>query len=260
MGKFKAILNKFLIKTTVLETFTIDNVIYKIIDKTSLIPFIKDTRHFCLKKDNRIYTHSSIYLNPKYHFQPIFYIPQKLISVWSDSYSLNSTLILGCAGCAAPRFIGLHYPESKTVGVEISEDFIRIAKKYFLLDQIEKQFDLVQGDAIDYVKNYNLNRKQDIVYVDIFSDNKIISDVFTESFVDALYNCTADNSLVIINILGENIDEVKAFFGKQTIPFNNFFAAKKGNAEFLILTKTNVPQKGKEFVNKLKLLDDIIFF
>ena len=241
--KIKSLLKKLLIKTNVLETFTMDDVTYKVIDKTSIAPNIKNSRHLCFKKDEHIYTHSSIYINPKYYFQPILSIPQKVISEWSKSYSLNSALILGCAGCSIPRFIGLKYPESKIVGVEISEKLIEIAKKHFLLDQIKNQFKLIQGDAINYVKNYNLDYKQSFIYVDIFCENKIISDVFTESFINASYSNTAEDGIIIINILAENIDEVKAFFNELKAPFKNIFAVKQGNAQFLILTKTTNPEK-----------------
>ncbi len=252
INKIKNKLKKSLIKVNVIETAEIGDEIYKIIDYTSPIPFIKDRRNFSFKNDDGIYSHSAIYLNPKYHFQPILIIPQKIIATWSKTYSIKNALVLGCAGCSVPRFIGLSYPESKTTGVELSADFITIAKKHFLLDQIEKQFELVQGDAIKYIKEYQLETKQDIIYIDIFDKNKIIKDIFTKDFISSAFECTNENGLIIINILGENIDEVKAFFGDLKIPFSNMFAVKNNAAQFFILTKSNDSQKVKEFVNNLK--------
>ncbi len=257
INKIKSRFRKYLIKTKVLETFSIDDTIYKIVDRTSFMPNIKNTRRILFKKDNHIYSHSAIYLNPKHHFQPALLIPQKVISIWSQSYSFNSALILGCAGCCVPRFIGLHYPKSKTVGVEISEYFIEIAKKHFLLDQIENQFELIQGDAINYVKNYNLDYKQSVIYIDIFCANKIIPDIFTENFINAAYNATSENGMIIINILGENNQQIKSFFNNIKTPFNNIFITKNANAKFVVLTKTTNPKKEKDFINKLNATKDI---
>ena len=248
----KSALKKVLIKPHTLETFTIDDVVYKVVDVTSILPNIKNTRRLLFKKDDHIYNHSSIYINPKHHVQPSLAIPQKIISIWSKSYSLNNALVLGCAGCSVPRFIGLHFPKSKTVGVELSEDFINIAKKHFLLDQIKNQFELVQGDAIHFVKNYNLDYKQNIIFVDIFCENQIVPDVFTESFIDAAYNITDENGVIIINILGQDIDNAKAIMKDMNIPFKNIVAIKHGASQFLILTKSTDIQKENEFINNLK--------
>ncbi len=252
INKIKAKLKKSLIKANVIETAEIGDEIYKIIDFTSPIPFIKDRRNFSFKNDEGVYSHSAIYLNPKYRFQPILLIPQKIIATWSKTYPIKNALVLGCAGCSVPRFIGLSYPESKTIGVELSEDFITIAKKHFLLEQIEKQFDLVQGDAIEYIKKYQLETKQDIIYIDIFNKNKIIKDIFTEDFITSAFNCTSENGLIIINILGENIDEVKAFFNSLNLPFSNMAAVKNNAAQFFILTKSNDQKKTEEFINNLQ--------
>lgn len=255
--KIKANLKKKLVKVKVIETYEIGNEIYKVIDYTSPLPFIKDRRNLSFKIDNAIHSHSAIYFNPKYHFQPIFHIPQKIISVWGSINKVEKALVLGCAGCSFPRFISLHYPHSKTIGVELSDDFISIAKKHFLIEQIEKQFTLIQGDAIEFVKNYNSVEKQNVIYIDIFDRNKVIEDIFTEEFTKGLFLCTDDNALIIINIFGKDVNEVKLFFNNIDLPFSEKFIIKNNNAQFAVLTKTNKADKSSIITSIEEALDGI---
>ncbi len=257
--RIKSHIKRCLTKKSVLEIFTIDGVDYTISDTTSIIPSVKNQRTLLFKTDNRLYNHSSIYINPKYHFQPSYSAPQKITATWSEVYPLTHVLVLGCAGCTFPRFVGLHYPESKTIGVEISEDFIQIAKKYFLLDQIEKQFELVHGDAIEYVKKYNLTYKQDMVYVDLFCENKLIPEILTEDFVNGIGDITDENSVIIINIWGQNADEILSFFNGFQKQFQNIFIVKQGHTKSLVLTKTADPVKDREFIDKLKAAENFTF-
>lgn len=257
ISKIKAKLKKKLVKAKVIETYEIGNEIYKVIDYTSPLPFIKDRRNLSFKIDNAIHSHSAIYLNPKYHFQPIFHIPQKIISVWGGMNKVEKALVLGCAGCSVPRFISLHYPQSKTIGVELSADFISIAKKHFLIEQIEKQFTLIQGDAIEFVKNYNSVEKQNVIYIDIFDRNKVIDEIFTEEFIKGLYLCTDDNALIIINILGKDMDEAKLFLNNIDLPFSEKFIIKNNNAQFAILTKNDKADRNTIITSIEEALDGI---
>ncbi len=239
LSKIKTKLKKSLVKARVIETYEIDNEIYKVIDYTSPLPFIKDRRNLSFKANGAIHSHSAIYLNPKYHFQPIFHIPQRLIALWSKENEVKNTLMLGCAGCSVPRYIALEYPESKTIGVELSEDFIAIAKKHFLIEQIEKQFTLIKGDAIEFVKNYDKPEKQNVVYIDIFDKDKIIDAIFTKEFINGLYNCTDENAIIIINILGKDVCDALPFFNSLNLSFTERFIIKNDTVQFAVLTKNN---------------------
>lgn len=255
--KIKANLKKKLVKAKVIETYEIGNEIYKVIDYTSPLPFIKDRRNLSFKIDNAIHSHSAIYFNPKYHFQPIFHIPQKIISVWGSINKVEKALVLGCAGCSVPRFISLHYPHSKTIGVELSADFISIAKKHFLIEQIEKQFTLIQGDAIEFVKNYSSVEKQNVIYIDIFDRNKVIDEIFTEEFIKGLYLCTDETALIVINIFGKDVDEAHSFFNNVSSSFSENFIIKSNNAQFAVLTKTNKADKSSIITSIEEALDGI---
>lgn len=260
ISKIKHNIIKKLTKVKVIETFDIDGDIYKVIDYTNPLPFVKDKRNLSFKRDNAIYSHSAIYLNTKYHFQPILTIPQKVIALWGEQNTIKNVVVLGCAGCSVPRFISLHYPESKTIGVELCEEFIEIAKKHFLLDQISEQFRLMQGDAIKFIENRHLTEKQSIIFVDIFNNNQIIPDIFTDEFLNPLYESIAENGLVLINVFGENLEKTKDFFINLNLPFVDRVIVKNERAQFVVLTKTTDNRKSEAFINSLKNSNEFSVF
>lgn len=260
LGKIKALVIKKFTKVNVIETFDIDGEIYKVIDYTNPLPFVKDKRNLSFKKDNAIYHHSAIYINPKHHFQPILTIPQKVIALWGEQNTIKNSVVLGCAGCSIPRFIALRYPESKIIGVELCKEFITIAKKHFLLDQISNRFELLQGDAIKFIEERKLTEKQSIIFVDIFNNNKIIPEVFTDEFLTPLYESVAEDGLVLINVLGENLEETKEFFNKLNLPFKEKLIVKSDNAQFVVLTKSTDNNKAQAFINSLNATSEFTVF
>ena len=217
--KLSAKYRKKLTKTMIIDSFIMDGIEYRVIDNTSSLPFIKDRRMLAFKNNGRVYHHSAIYLNPKFHVQPIYNVLQELFLIWGEKNEVKNALVLGCAGCSIPRFISLHYPNSKTTGVEISEKFIEIAKKYFLLNEISNQFELIQADAIEYIKNNQSKEKQSIIYVDIFDSGKLIDDVFSDSFMSPLYTHTDESSLITFNFAGKQHSDIMQFAESINLSF-----------------------------------------
>lgn len=248
-----------LTKITVLDRIFIDESEYRVIETTSILPSIKNKRSLSFKKDGRIYHHSVIHLNSKYHFQPSYPIPQKIISTWSNSNQINNALVLGCAGCTIPRFLALHFPKSHTTGVEISEEFIDIAKKYFLIDEISDRFEIIHSDAFEYVKENSPKQKQNIIYVDIFDNNKLIDELFSDDFIKALSNYADDNSIVIFNLLGKSVPEITRFAENIGLSYNGKYVISPIQEEiptnFLALVKTDSEKNIADFEERLKSLD-----
>ena len=250
-------LERKLTKKKILDRFITDGIEYRVIETTNILPSFKNRRGLIFRKDDMVYNHSAIYTNPKYHFQPVYKTTQKIISAWAGDNSLNNTLVLGCAGCTIPRFMVLSFPDSKITGIELSEDFIKIANKYFLLDEISKQFTLIQGDAIDYIENSDFKEKRDVIVVDIFDANTLISDIFSDGFTTALPNHTTENSIIIFNLFGKNIDEITAFTNTFSFDFDGkYILCSKDDkipSRELILLRTINKNYTSVFEEKLKL-------
>lgn len=242
-----------MVKRKIVDEFVLDSVLYRIVDYTSWVPGYKGKRElvFKAKDDNRLFIHSSVFLSTKQHFQPIFTVPQKIAYFWNKSFVANNVLVLGCAGCTFPRFYALEYPQSKIIGVELSEKLVEIANKYFLLDQIKQQFDLYCDDAFKFVKEFDFKEKQDVVYVDIFSGNQLPSELFSKDFLDALYDCTSDNSVIIFNFLQKSNDEILDFAKRIEQPFNKKIVTCVNKHCGMVLIKAEDENKIEEFKNSI---------
>lgn len=243
-----------MVKRKIVHEFILDDVPHRIVDYTSWVPGYKSKREiiFKAKDDNRIFIHSSIFLSSKQHFQPIFTTPQKIAYFWNKHFVANKVLVLGCAGCTFPRFYALEYPESKIIGVELSKKLVEIANKYFLLTQIENQFDLYCDDAFNFVKNFDFKEKQNIVFVDIFSYNQLPSDVFSKDFLDSLFDCTSKDSMVIFNFLQEDYNKILDFAKSIEQPFNKKYVVSANERCYMLLIKSEHKNKIEEFKNSLK--------
>lgn len=252
--KLSNIIKKKCIKKTIVDDFKIDDIHHRVVDYTSWLPFFKSRREliFKVENDNRVYIHSSIYLNPKHHFQPIFRMPQDITSLWSKHFSVKNAFVLGCAGCTFPRFIALRYPESKTIGVEWSEQLINVAKKYFMIDQISNQFDLYCDDAFKFVDEYQFKQKQDVIFVDIFDFNRLPSEVYSEEFLKSLFNCAGETSITMFNFLTEEPSKILAFAEKINMPFDKKYVVYSTNRCFLLLVKAKENSKIESFEKSLK--------
>lgn len=258
--KLKKIQSRF-IKTTVLYETVIDGKFYRVIEKTSILPWYKDRRAICFKEPaehDRVYVYSMILNSKRARYQPVFVAPQKIIEAWHGLFKPKKALVLGTAGGTVPRFIALNFPEMQTVGVEYCRDIIEIAKEYFFLSQISDRFTLLEGDAFDYVINKKIPEKQDVVFVDIFDGVSIPCKVFSEEFLNSLYECTGKDSVIIFNLLtlgGDSAAEfakgIKAKFAKKILVLN-------GNTVTLVLAKSENGEKLNAFSEKIHIFDSVI--
>lgn len=242
------------IKRTIVDEFEIDGVPHRVVDYTSWIPNYKNRRELVFKvgDGNCKYIHSSIYLSPKQHFQPIFRMPQDIAFSWNQSFSAKNALVLGCAGCTFPRFYALKYPDSKIIGVELSEKLVDVARKHFLLDEIDKQFDLYCDDAFKFVEEYEFKEKQDIVFVDIFAYNQLPSNIFSEKFLKSLYDCTNENSVIMFNFLKEDYSGIISFAKNIHLPFDKKLVVCANERCYLLLIRSEDENKTADFENRLK--------
>ena len=107
-------------RRTILETVRSEDegsdVRYQIVQYT--LPVFHGADALAIEFDNNgSYIYSAVYTNPRRHFQPVYQVAQRLIDAYFAKRGLDSALVLGCAGCTIPRFLVLHYPHSRVVGV-----------------------------------------------------------------------------------------------------------------------------------------------
>lgn len=259
IDKINSVLRKHLIKTQTIDAFKLNNITYKIVDRKSILPSYKNRRDLLFKTENssRIYSHSAVFTDTKNVFQPVFITPQKLIDAWSKRSEIKNALVLGCAGCTIPRFIALKYPECKTVGIEYEEKFIEIAWKYFWIPEFDSKFTLLHGDAFEYVKDTD-GEKFDVICVDVFSENQLPQDVFSNEFMSDVNNCSKDDSIIIFNLLEESIDNVLPFAKDLPDYFNEKYIINYDIHCFLVAIKSTTDTNKNNFIESIKNIGNII--
>lgn len=248
---FRKLRSRF-IKTTVLEELNVDGTTYRVVDKTG--PFYKGRRALVFKKDGVVYIHSTIYTDKKIKLQPSMIICQNIIDLWGKRFGINNALCLGAAGCAMPRFISLAYPKSHTVGIEYVKEFVDIAKKYFLLNEIENQFELKLGDAFEYVKSKEIKNKFDAIFIDIFDKDTLPENLFSQEFLEDLYNVSSENAVLVFNLLTFSPSKAQKFAQSIKASFNIKAIVVKEGRTSLVLSKTDTEEKRKEFLSSLESL------
>lgn len=254
----KSKLRKYFIKTKTIDTFKLGDITYKIVDRKCFLPSYKNRRDLLFKTENsnRVYSHSAIFLDTKNIFQPVLSTPQKLIDAWSKRDNVDNALVLGCAGCTIPRFIALKFPQCKTVGIEYEEKFIEIAWKYFWIPEFDSKFKLLHDDAFEYVKDTD-GEKYNVICVDVFSENQLPQDVFSNEFLSDVNNCSKDNSIIIFNLLEESIDNVLPFAKALPDYFNEKYIINYDIHCFLVAIKSTDSIDKKDFIESLKQIGNV---
>lgn len=251
-SKASSILRRNLTEHRVIDTYEEEGVTYKVIDTLSSSSLYKSQRSLKFKTADSdiIYTHSAIHLNPSEKRQPYLPVGQDIISRWCDVFSPKSALVLGCAGCAIPRFLYLSYKDIRISGVEISPLLINIAKEHFLLREIEDRFILLEGDAFKYVREHIPNT-EDIILVDIFDKNRLPNEVFSGDFLSDIINVSSENALIVFNFLDSNPDVIKDFAKNISLPFGEKYVVSTENRCFLALGKSRDTERLRTFYGSL---------
>lgn len=203
MNKAVYFLRKLTQHLSVLESYTVDGHTIKIVDELYYFHLFPEKR--IMQGDTGLY--SAIFKSRKYINQPAYPEIQTIIELWNKKNFTTNYLILGCAGCAIPRFIINKYSNSKIIGVEKSDLMIAIAKKYFFYGFEKNNFKLEHADAFDFLNNNNL--QQDVTFVDLFDNSEIVKDVYDKSFIENLSKASSEKAIVIYNFYGQNIEQGK---------------------------------------------------
>ncbi len=251
-SKASSVLKTKFIENKILATYEENGVTYKVIDAVSSSPLYKSVRSLKFKTadSNIIYTHSAIYLDTKEKVQPYLRIAQDIISCWGKVFEPKNALVLGCAGCAIPRFRYLSYKDICIKGVEILPLLIDIANEYFFVKDMEDRLTVIQGDAFKVIKEIE-SGSEDIIMVDIFDVNRLPEKVFSDEFIDDIKTATSDDSLIIFNFLNANRDSVKSFAQRISIEDGSKYMVSTEERCFLALCKSKSAEKLKAFYKSL---------
>lgn len=235
---------------TVRSTDKDSDVRYQIVQYT--LPVFHGSDALSIEFDNNgAYIYSAVYTSSRRHFQPVYQLSQRIIDAYFGKDQLKNALVLGCAGCTIPRFLTLHYKASRVTGIEYSQQFVDIAKRYFFNDEMRSRFELIRQDGFAYVEQALEKQRYDLVYTDIYVADYIHPKVYTQQFVQQLYDIITSGGLAVINSFRVPFERIKEFVGSIKAPFGALYIIEQYRKHYIALMKTSDAETLKRFEKKL---------
>lgn len=235
-------------KASLVESFQDDldpSVTFEVVDrKTPFLPLF-DVRRLEFQRGSS-YSYSAIYLNKHIRLQPIYFAVQRLTeSFFPKLSSLESALVLGCAGCSIPRFLALSSKKCKITGVEYSETMIKIAKKYFIDDPLYQNFLLLHDDAFSFV--HKATDSFQLIYVDLFLAENNCPQIMSMEFVNAIGSLMTEESIVIFNSLCLSKEECVKFASRYVSSFTATYVFDHQFHYYVVFVKASSASNLKAF-------------
>jgi spermidine synthase len=111
----------------------------------------------------------------------------------------ESILILGVAGGSVIKTLVEEVKfKGQITGIEIDEEIIEIANKYFKLNEI-KNLDVIIDDAFEFV--LKTKEKYDLIIIDIFQDTTMPNFLFEDFFINRLNYLLKIEGFILFNTM-----------------------------------------------------------
>ena len=151
----------------------------------------------------------------------------------------ENILILGVAGGSVIKTLVDEVKfKGQITGIEIDEEIVKIANKYFKLSEI-KNLDLIVDDAFEFV--LKTKQKYDLIVIDIFQDTTMPNFLFEDFFINRVNFLLKSEGFILFNtmVINEkdrirNLDYKKKFNGNFSLRMypkvevhNELFTIKK---------------------------------
>lgn len=150
---------------------------------------------------------SATYINEEKCNELIFDYTKKYDLMFKGNIEINNTLLIGGAGYSYPKYYISHYEDKTMDVVEIDGKITEIAKKYFFLDKLIKDYNLEENKRLNLItedgRTYlNQNEKKyDAILNDAFSGNSPAKTLTTVEAVTKIRNSLNENGLYLTNII-----------------------------------------------------------
>ena len=163
--------------------------------------------------------------------------------MFSSEREIKDCLMIGGAGYSYPKYYISHFEDRNMDVIEIDGEITELAKKYFYLDDLIKEYDLentqrlhlITEDGRTYLNNNQ--KKYDAVLNDAFSGSSPAKTLTTVEAVSHIKRSLNENGVYLTNIIssleGENSQFLRAEVNTLRQVFKNVYIIPCKNAEDL---------------------------
>ena len=174
----------------------------------------------------------------------------KLYSIYTKYYDLmfnsnrkiENIAMIGGAGYSYPKYFISNYQDMSMDVIEIDGKITEIAKRYFYLDKLIKEYDLNDNKRLNFITEdgrvyfNNTNKKYDAILNDAFSGNVPAKTLTTVEAITNIKRCLNENGCYLTNIIssleGENSRFLKAEVNTLRNVFKNVYVIPCKQSEF----------------------------
>lgn len=153
---------------------------------------------------------SATYLNPAKKYELPFRYTRAYDLAVNQTNSKPHVLMIGGAGYSYPKYFISHFPDSKMDVVELDPDITEIARKYFFLADLEKEFKTRKNKRLQIfhcdgrVFLNNTNSKYDIIMNDAFTGEVPVRQLATLEAARQIKKCLLPNGIYATNVITSN--------------------------------------------------------
>lgn len=193
---------------------------------------------------------SATYVNESKWNELVFEYTKLYDLMFNSSKEIKDTLLIGGAGYSYPKHYISKYLDKSMDVVEIDDKVTEIAKKYFYLDKLIKEYKteetgrlkLITEDGRTYLNNNT--KKYDAILNDAFSDTTPVATLTTVEAVSNIKKSLNENGLYLTNIIssleGENSKFMKAEVKTLKEVFLNVYVVPCVTKDSLEETQNNI--------------------
>ena len=170
--------------------------------------------------------------------------------MFNSNIDIKETLMIGGAGYSYPKYYISHYDNKNMDVVEIDGKVTEIAKKYFYLDKLIKEYDLENSKRLNLITEdgrifLNSNQKKyDAILNDAFAGNSPAKTLTTIEAVKKIHNSLNKNGIYLTNIIssidGENSKFIKAEIKTLKQCFKNVYVVPCRDKNDIYETQNNM--------------------
>ena len=135
--------------------------------------------------------------NANYSYGSLYSLFKKIFRrTQIDWNKINEVLVLGFGAGGVAEIINKYKGDCRIDGVEIDEQVLALARKYFKTDLL-KNVTLFCTSAEEFISG--CKKKYDLVVIDVYNDLNVPESIESEEFLSGVYGVSAPGGIVIFN-------------------------------------------------------------